>query len=78
MINADLLEPLLAERGYLAAWLYWGEKDGGVGSGKGFSRRDGPFARETYCGLWWRSEASWQGSLWKADGDKLHPWIDDE
>ena len=78
MINADLLEPLLAELGYLAAWLYWGEKDGGVGSGKGFSRRDGPFARETYCGLWWRSEASWQGSLWKADGDKLHPWIDDE
>lgn len=78
MINADRLEPLLAERGYVAAWLYWGEKDGGMGSGKGFSRREGPFVRETYCGLWWRLEAFWQGSLWKADGDKLHPWMDDE
>ncbi len=78
MINADRLEPLLAKQGYVAAWLYWGEKDGGVGSGKGFSRREGPFARETYCGLWWRVEGSWQGSLWNADGDKLHPWMDDE
>lgn len=77
MINADRLEPLLTMRGYVAAWLYWGEKDGGMGSGKGFSRRDGPFARETYCGLWWRSETGWEGSLWKADA-KLHTWMDDD
>jgi hypothetical protein len=68
VINADLLEPLLQERGYVAAWSLWAEKDGGQGSGPGWGQRgEGPFERMTYCGLWWCEGGQWKGSLWSAD-----------
>lgn len=70
LVNADRLEPWLAAQGLVVAWRYWGEKDGGMGSGAGFSRRDGPFARETFCGLWWKDGAAWNGSNWHATGTK--------
>lgn len=77
MINAELLEPYLRANGYVAAWTYWGEKDGGMGSGPGFSARYGQFERQTWCALWWREEGVWKGSLWHADGEKLHASIED-
>ena len=77
MVNAELLEPLLQARGYVAAWSFWAEKDGGMGSGKGFGRDRGPFERETYCGLWWREGGEWKGSLWHADGVKEHNVLKD-
>lgn len=77
MINAEMLEPYLRAHGYVAAWTYWGEKDGGMGSGAGFSARYGQFERQTWCALWWREEGVWKGSLWHADGEKLHASIED-
>lgn len=77
LVNAELLEPMLRERGYVAAWSYWGEKDGGLGSGRNMVRSDGPFERETYCGLWWREKGVWKGSLWRANGDTARSYTTD-
>ncbi len=68
LVNAEVLKPWLAAQGLIVAWRYWGEKDGGMGSGAGFSRREGPFARETFCGLWWKDGGTWKGSNWRATG----------
>lgn len=74
MIDADVLESWLVECGLAAVWTYWGEKDGGAGSGENFSKRGGRFARETFSGAWRRDGDKWRGAMWKAGPE--HPRLD--
>jgi hypothetical protein len=68
MVRVETLRAAVEPLGLSPAWIFWGEKDGGQGSGHGFSRRGGRTVRATVSGLWWHDGQGWQGSNWAATG----------
>jgi hypothetical protein len=70
IVHATALESVLARQGLCPLWIFWSEKDGGLGSGLHFASRDAQFSRTIFGGCYWRSNGIWETSgLWLIDSN---------
>jgi hypothetical protein len=69
LIDADQLEPILPARSLMPLWLFWCEKDGGLGHGENFVAGDGRITRSMFGGCYWRADGAWHFERWKVVRD---------
>ena len=65
LINAELIAPLLETHSLMALWIWWAEKDGGLGQGRGFGT-DRPITRSVFGGCHWKDGELFQSRRWMA------------
>jgi hypothetical protein len=63
-INGSLLQTFLASAGLLPVWVSWGEKDGGLGRGPHYERRNGPYSRTVFSGAAWFADGHLTSEHW--------------
>jgi hypothetical protein len=64
------LETVLAGQGLCPLWVFWSEKDGGLGHGLHFASHHDQFSRTIFGACYWRSSGSWHSSgPWLVDRD---------
>ena len=62
LIRAASLEQVLAAQNLCPVWIFWSEKDGGLGHGPNFASRDSQVSRTVFGGCYWRENGAWKTS----------------
>ena len=70
IVRASSLEVMLEPQGLCPLWIFWSEKDGGLGRGPHFSSRHDQLSLTVFGGCYWHSNGSWRTSgMWLVDRD---------
>ena len=68
VVQAEELERVLAVQGLCPLWVFWSEKDGGLGRGPNYASHHDRASRTVFGGCFWRSDDSWKTSgVWLVD-----------
>jgi hypothetical protein len=68
IIRAAAFEKVLAEQSLSPLWIFWSEKDGGLGHGPHFASRHSQFSRKVFGGCYWLENRAWRSSgIWLED-----------
>jgi hypothetical protein len=69
VVRAAGLEEVLDAQKLCPIWIFWSEKDGGLGAGPHFASRQ--FSRTVFGGCYWRESGSWKASgEWRVTDDR--------